>query len=278
MPVTIGNIVLEVEIIATAPNSATSPSSFGAAKSSASTDLIGAGRSELCQSLFGITKPLSGRLTLNGPGNPYSFTRMTAIRASTPASSMCRRNAVVTALRYRCRSIRTCRCPRSGRTSRKSGFLKAADEFALARKYTKRLDLRAAAQPGPVGTLSGGNQQKVVIAKWLATQAEGHHPRRADQGHRHRLQGRRARLHGRTRRPKVCQRHHDLLRTAGNPRHVRPRRGHARGPFRQRLFDHDRLDAETLVRDRRRQWHREGRMPACTKNRDVCSSSLPSSR
>jgi rhamnose transport system ATP-binding protein len=54
------------------------------------------------------------------------------------------------------------------RTSRK-GFLKAANELALARKYAERLDLRAAALSVPVGTLSGGNQQKVVIGKWLAT-------------------------------------------------------------------------------------------------------------
>jgi rhamnose transport system ATP-binding protein len=58
--------------------------------------------------------------------------------------------------------------PSLGRTSRK-GFLKAANEFALARKYAERLDLRAAALSVPVGTLSGGNQQKVVIGKWLAT-------------------------------------------------------------------------------------------------------------
>lgn len=59
--------------------------------------------------------------------------------------------------------------PSLTRTSRK-GFLAAANEFALARKYTSRLDLRAAALSVPVGTLSGGNQQKVVIGKWLATQ------------------------------------------------------------------------------------------------------------
>jgi rhamnose transport system ATP-binding protein len=43
------------------------------------------------------------------------------------------------------------------------------EEFALARTYTERLDLRAASLSQDVGTLSGGNQQKVVIAKWLAT-------------------------------------------------------------------------------------------------------------
>lgn len=59
--------------------------------------------------------------------------------------------------------------PSLTRTSR-SGFLRAAEEFALARKYAERFDLRAAALSVPVGTLSGGNQQKVVIGKWLATQ------------------------------------------------------------------------------------------------------------
>jgi len=58
--------------------------------------------------------------------------------------------------------------PSLKRTS-KSGVLKLAEEFALARTYTERLDLRASSLSQDVGTLSGGNQQKVVIAKWLAT-------------------------------------------------------------------------------------------------------------
>src|SRR5690606_37382718 len=50
-----------------------------------------------------------------------------------------------------------------------SGFIRMAEEFKLAREYTSRLDLRAASLDQDVGTLAGGNQQKVVIAKWLAT-------------------------------------------------------------------------------------------------------------
>ena len=58
--------------------------------------------------------------------------------------------------------------PSIGRISRR-GFLRLAEEFTVARAYTSRLDLRAAALDQDVGQLSGGNQQKVVIAKWLAT-------------------------------------------------------------------------------------------------------------
>ena len=59
--------------------------------------------------------------------------------------------------------------PSLGRTS-KNGFIQLAEEFKLARKYTKRIDLRAASLDTNVENLSGGNQQKIVIAKWLATQ------------------------------------------------------------------------------------------------------------
>lgn len=58
--------------------------------------------------------------------------------------------------------------PSLGAVSR-AGFLRMAEEMTLARDYTQRLDLRAAALDQDVGLLSGGNQQKVVIAKWLAT-------------------------------------------------------------------------------------------------------------
>jgi rhamnose transport system ATP-binding protein len=52
----------------------------------------------------------------------------------------------------------------------RNGFIDLAREFELTRRYAERLDLRASSLSQEAGTLSGGNQQKVVIGKWLATQ------------------------------------------------------------------------------------------------------------
>lgn len=126
--------------------------------------LIGAGRSELCQSLFGITRPASGSLRLEGR----------ALDIRSPADAI--KAGIVYVPEERGRHglalqmpiYQNMSLPSLVRTS-VNGFLKAANELTLARKYAERLDLRAAALSVPVGTLSGGNQQKVVIGKWLAT-------------------------------------------------------------------------------------------------------------
>ncbi|AYD04374.1 sugar ABC transporter ATP-binding protein [Neorhizobium sp. NCHU2750] len=126
--------------------------------------LIGAGRSELCQSLFGISRPSSGRLVLEGE----------VLDIRSPGDAIAAGIVYVPEERGRhglalpMPIFQNMSLPSLARTSR-SGFLKAANELALARKYAERLDLRAAALSVPVGTLSGGNQQKVVIGKWLAT-------------------------------------------------------------------------------------------------------------
>lgn len=126
--------------------------------------LIGAGRSELAQSLFGITRPLSGQLRLEGKDvsihSPHDAIRAGIVYVPEERG---RHGLALPMPIYQNMTL-----PSLARTSRK-GFLKAANEFALARKYAERLDLRAAALSVPVGTLSGGNQQKVVIGKWLAT-------------------------------------------------------------------------------------------------------------
>ncbi|MDD9923256.1 MAG: sugar ABC transporter ATP-binding protein [Boseongicola sp.] len=126
--------------------------------------LVGAGRSEFMQSLFGITRPSAGDVTIDG--------ERAIIRS--PADAVGKgivyvpedrgRQGTITALPI----FQNVTLPSLGRTS-KNGFLKLAEEFQLAREYTERLDLRAASLDTDVGNLSGGNQQKVVIAKWLAT-------------------------------------------------------------------------------------------------------------
>ncbi len=126
--------------------------------------LIGAGRSEVCQSIFGMTRPASGTLKLDGK-TVTIHSPEDAIRAGIAyvPEERGRHGLALEMPIYQNMSL-----PSLSRTSLK-GFLKAANEFALARKYATRLDLRAAALSVPVGTLSGGNQQKVVIGKWLAT-------------------------------------------------------------------------------------------------------------
>jgi ribose transport system ATP-binding protein len=49
------------------------------------------------------------------------------------------------------------------------GFVDEAGESSLVAKYIKQLRIKTASPQKPVRTLSGGNAQKVVLAKWLAT-------------------------------------------------------------------------------------------------------------
>ncbi|MEM8540522.1 MAG: sugar ABC transporter ATP-binding protein, partial [Pseudomonadota bacterium] len=127
--------------------------------------LVGAGRSEFMQSLFGITKPSKGVVKIAGE------TRV--IRSPAQAVD----NGIVYVPEDRGKQgaviglpiFQNVTLPSLHRTS-KQGFIKLAEEFSMTREYTSRLDLRAASLDQDVGNLSGGNQQKVVIAKWLATE------------------------------------------------------------------------------------------------------------
>jgi rhamnose transport system ATP-binding protein len=127
--------------------------------------LVGAGRSELMQALYGITRPSRGTMSLEGA----------PIALRSPADAIDAGIVYVPEERGRQGVVgnlpifKNVSLPSLRKTSR-LGFLDLAREFKLTREYTGRLDLRAASLSQDAGTLSGGNQQKVVIAKWLATQ------------------------------------------------------------------------------------------------------------
>ena len=69
-------------------------------------------------------------------------------------------------------------------------LVRRATERSVADEHTEQLNVRMTGVDQEVGALSGGNQQKVVLAKWLAIGPAGPDPRRAHPRHRHRGQGR----------------------------------------------------------------------------------------
>ncbi|GAB7042907.1 MULTISPECIES: sugar ABC transporter ATP-binding protein [Catenuloplanes] len=127
--------------------------------------LVGSGRSEVMQAVFGVDPYDSGTVTFLGgrlkPGNPRAA--MTAGMALVPEDR--RQQGLVMDLSIE----RNVTLPRSGALAR-LGLLFGGAERRAATEWTRRLQTRFGRLSDLVGTLSGGNQQKVVLAKWLATE------------------------------------------------------------------------------------------------------------
>lgn len=124
--------------------------------------LVGSGRSELMHAIFGLTRPLSGRMFLEG--NPF--------RPQTPEDAIVRGLAYVPEDRQHCGAILDMSVRDNitlpSLASITGGFrLNADKENGFAKHYISLLKIKAHSLEQLVGTLSGGNQQKVVIGKWL---------------------------------------------------------------------------------------------------------------
>jgi rhamnose transport system ATP-binding protein len=126
--------------------------------------LVGAGRSEVMQAVFGMTKTASGTIVLDGKTIAPKSAADAVEAGIVYVPEERGKQGVITGEPI----FKNVSLPSIDKTSSK-GFIRMAEEFALARTYTERLDLRASSLSQNVSTLSGGNQQKVVIAKWLAT-------------------------------------------------------------------------------------------------------------
>jgi rhamnose transport system ATP-binding protein len=126
--------------------------------------LVGAGRTEVMQGLFGITPTLRGAASLDGRplaiGSPTEA--IAAGIAYVPEDRQeqgamlgmgIRENMTLANLQKHVRGL----------------FLSRSAEQAQTRRLGGRLVVKAANWEQKLGELSGGNQQKVVIAKWLAT-------------------------------------------------------------------------------------------------------------
>lgn len=125
--------------------------------------LVGSGRSEVAQSIFGITPPDAGLVEVCGrplvPRAPCEA--MEAGIFYVPEERQ--RQAIVAPL-----SVKTNLTLAVLRRLTRFGLIDGAEETRLAEVYRERLRIRARDLEQPVGTLSGGNQQKTVVARGLA--------------------------------------------------------------------------------------------------------------
>lgn len=126
--------------------------------------LLGSGRTELARLLFGADKADGGAVAIGGREGTFATPRE-AIAAGIGFCSEDRKHeGAILSLSVRENLILALQA--------KAGMLRAIPlkrQQQLATDYVKWLGIKTASIETPIGTLSGGNQQKVLLARWLAT-------------------------------------------------------------------------------------------------------------
>lgn len=131
------------------------------------TGLVGAGRTEVVQAIFGLNKPDSGEIYLHGK----------PVAINSPVDAIRHKFGYVPENRLTEGLIQTQSIKRNLNIAilkelKKGLFLSNASLNTSAAHWMEKLSIKPVLPDMPVGKLSGGNQQRVVIAKWLATNPE----------------------------------------------------------------------------------------------------------
>jgi simple sugar transport system ATP-binding protein len=130
------------------------------------TGLIGAGRTELAHAMIGMSRPASGEMLLNGhPYRPASIRDAIAcglayvsedrLQLGLLQKQSIADNVAISVLK---------------RLLDRLGLISAPKKEALAQQWVARLSIKIGQSNDLISTLSGGNQQKTVLAKCLATE------------------------------------------------------------------------------------------------------------
>jgi simple sugar transport system ATP-binding protein len=126
--------------------------------------LLGSGRTEIAALLFGIEKPDSGSITVNGePVKNHS--PLESIKRGVALCPEDRKAAgIVDDLTVRENIILALQANKGW-----LNYLDKQQQYELADKYIRLLNISTPSADQPVKNLSGGNQQKVILARWLVT-------------------------------------------------------------------------------------------------------------
>ena len=126
--------------------------------------LVGAGRTEIAESIFGLRPASDGTVVVNGVEvRPKSSTEMVDLGvAYFPEDRDA--NGLVTRM-----DVTSNICLAALERLTATGLIRSASENSFARGYVRDFEIAPPVLDAPVANLSGGNRQKVALAKWLAT-------------------------------------------------------------------------------------------------------------
>lgn len=125
--------------------------------------LVGAGRSEAAQAIFGVDAPIAGTVSLDGK----------TIKIASPRDAINSGIYLIPEDRRNCGLIldvpvrENITLPALSKYS-SIGLVNNAAECKISREMCEKLNVKTASIESKAGNLSGGNQQKVVLAKWLS--------------------------------------------------------------------------------------------------------------
>ena len=127
--------------------------------------LLGSGRTETARLLFGADKADSGVIEIDGRSRTFATPRDAIAQGIGFCSEDRKHEGAILDLSVRENLILALQA--------RQGLLRAIPmrrQQELADYYVKQLGIKTASIETPIGTLSGGNQQKVLLARWLATE------------------------------------------------------------------------------------------------------------
>lgn len=163
-PAELGEVVLDVAGLTTAGTFHEVSFQVRAGEIVGLAGLVGAGRSEIARAIFGVDPYDSGTVTLSGTKIPGSSPQ-TAIKAGMALVPEDRRQQGLILDSSVARNIGTAIRRRLSRL----GIITNAAENTASAPWASKLQVKTSALSMHASTMSGGNQQKVAIAKWLAT-------------------------------------------------------------------------------------------------------------
>jgi len=133
--------------------------------------LVGSGRTEVVRMLFGADQPEHGEITVfsNAPGQPV---RAKVKKWASPLAAIAAGVGLITEDRKSqglllTQPIRINTTLSDVRAVSRAGWLQRLQENKVVQALIDRLSVRCNSMEQPVGTLSGGNQQKVIVSRWL---------------------------------------------------------------------------------------------------------------